>query len=245
MSASVKSAVRVLDLLEYFDRIERPASVGDIARGLDWPQSSTSMLVASLVSCGYLAYATDGRRLRPTARVSLLGRWIDTRVADDRVAGLMADLSAATGETVLLGTLSDITCIYVEVVPATRAMRLHIPRGTTRPIAASGMGLLLLSALDDTAIAARLDRIGRLAPPGITAVQRKAVMAEVETIRRTGFAISIDRVVVGAGVVCVLLPDAGSSPPLGVGLGGQSAVIRQQQASLVALLHAKVGRWMT
>lgn len=242
--ASVKSAVRVLELFEYFDQIACPATMADIVRALDWPQSSTSMLVASLVRRGYLAYAADGRLLHPTARLSLLGRWTDERVADHRIAGLMADLSAMTGETVLLGTPNDTTCVYIEVVPATRPMRLHISRGMTRPIAGSGMGLLLLSALDNAAVTARVERVNRMRAPDEALIDTRAVITEIETIRQSGFAISTDRVVTGAGLVCMLLPPVEGRPALGLGLGGQSAVITAQRDALVTLLHAKITQWM-
>ena len=50
----VKSAHRVLRIFEYFDEIERPAAMTEIARRLNYPPSSTSALLKSLVELGYL-----------------------------------------------------------------------------------------------------------------------------------------------------------------------------------------------
>src|SRR5690606_41118792 len=50
----VKSAGRALQILEYFDAVQREASVSEISRALHCPQSSTSVLLRSLVHLGYL-----------------------------------------------------------------------------------------------------------------------------------------------------------------------------------------------
>ena len=66
----IKSAQRVLAILEYFKERQRSATVGDIAGALRLPQSSVSMLVKSLVSLGYLEHGEKSRLLRPSYRVA-------------------------------------------------------------------------------------------------------------------------------------------------------------------------------
>ena len=75
VSVNVKSAVRVFEVLELFDTLRRDASLSEIARELGYPASSTSMLLQSMVECGYLAQG-EKRTFRPTPRVKLLGAWI-------------------------------------------------------------------------------------------------------------------------------------------------------------------------
>ena len=52
----VKSAGRVLQILEFFDDVRREASVIEICTTLGYPQSSTSALLHSLVVMGFLSY---------------------------------------------------------------------------------------------------------------------------------------------------------------------------------------------
>src|SRR3546814_3353376 len=73
----VKAAGLVLRILEYFDSVQREACVSVISRTLKWPQSSTSVLLKSLVSLGYLQNDRFRRTYRPTHRVCLLGNWVD------------------------------------------------------------------------------------------------------------------------------------------------------------------------
>jgi len=80
MPRVVKSAVRVLEVLELFDRLQREASVGEVARELGYPVSSTSMLLGSLLERGYLRHGPDQRTYFPTPRVTLLGAWIEPQL---------------------------------------------------------------------------------------------------------------------------------------------------------------------
>src|SRR3546814_16050692 len=58
---TVKSAGRVLEILEYFDDLQRQSTVMEIADALGYPQSSTSALLRSLVGMGYLNYDAHAR----------------------------------------------------------------------------------------------------------------------------------------------------------------------------------------
>ena len=69
----VKSAMRTLALLDYFRRTKASASVTELSAALETPQSSTSVLLKSLVSLNYLEYDSETRRFLPSYRVALLG----------------------------------------------------------------------------------------------------------------------------------------------------------------------------
>jgi DNA-binding IclR family transcriptional regulator len=76
-STLVKSAGRVLQIFEFFDEIQREARVAEIAERLHFPQSSTSVLLKCLTQLGYLDFDADSRTFLPSARVALLGAWLD------------------------------------------------------------------------------------------------------------------------------------------------------------------------
>ena len=66
---NVKSAIPVFEVLEFFDEIQRYARLGEIARRLGYPVSSTSMLLQSRVGAGYLVQG-EKRVYRPTPHVT-------------------------------------------------------------------------------------------------------------------------------------------------------------------------------
>lgn len=72
----VKSAARVLEVFEFFAGRKTPATVGEVCASLGYPQSSTSVLLKSLLTLGYLSYDSGTRRYAPSEKVARLGNWI-------------------------------------------------------------------------------------------------------------------------------------------------------------------------
>ncbi len=242
---NVKSAVRVIKVLEYFDSIRREAGVADIARALGYPASSTVGLLKSLMDLGYLVQ--DNQRMyRPTPRVTLLGGWIDPVLAPGGpVIAMMNELSAETGETIVLGIRSGITARYIHVVPATQQMRLHTSVGQVRPLFQTCMGRALLAGLDDSEVRQLLFRHNTSQPVDGHQITYAAVRRDIQNIRTQGYSVSIDRFYKGVGMVAVLLPEREQADPMAVGVGGLSSSIKAQVATLAKLIANTVERHLT
>lgn len=244
MARTVKSAVRVLEVLELFDRLQREASVGEIARELGYPTSSTSVLLANLLERGYLRHGADRRSYFPTPRVTVLGSWIEPLLQPQaEVMRMMAELGEATGETIILATPTRDQAQYLYVVPATTTMRMHVGPGTMRPLVASGLGRILLSTLPDEKVRQVVMRHndGPLAPEA-GRVSLAALRRDLATIRARGYSVVLKGVTRGAGLVGMLLPVELGGQPLAVGIGGWAREIRARQEDYVALLRAAVDR---
>src|SRR5688572_9686457 len=165
---SVKSARRVLELLEYFTPERPQATVMDIARTLGYPQSSTSELLRSLVELGYLHYDRHKRIYQPTVRVALLGAWVQPYLfREGHLLPMMDELSETTGEMVALATQVGLAVHYIHVIPATSVMRMHVPQGAVRPLLRSAMGKLLLTCQSDDLITKLAYRINAETEPDL------------------------------------------------------------------------------
>ena len=71
----VKSAVRVIEILEFFEAERRALKVSEIVEGLRMPQSSVSTLMKTLAAQGYVEFDPETRRYRPAPRLAFLGHW--------------------------------------------------------------------------------------------------------------------------------------------------------------------------
>lgn len=250
VDVTVKSSMRTLEILEYCDSVQRPVTVSELVSRLGYPQSSTSVLVQSMVNAGYLAHDISSRGVLPTGRVALLGRWVQPVVARTDLKRLMRNLGAATGHTIVLGVPQGLFVRYLDVVPGRLAMRLEIPIGTKMPILASGMGTLLLSAMSNEAIAEirtqtehtlsndgpdaiKASEIADLWNASPTVMPLPVLMSEIEKIRSAGYSTTLDAVTLGAGIVCMLLPTNLGEQPLGVGVAGLSTIIERDRDLLV------------
>ena len=98
--STVKSARRVLEILELFSQGLRKATVMTVANALTYPQSSTSVLLSSLATLGFLRFDPADRTYSPTLRVMLLGSWLqDELFGQGSLVAVMEQLRKRTGQT--------------------------------------------------------------------------------------------------------------------------------------------------
>lgn len=235
---SVKSARRVFDVLEFFEEHQQAASVLEVASALKFPQSSTSALMRTMTAFGYLHYDTSRRTYIPTPRVSMLGHWISpTLFTRGRLLNLMEDLSARTGETIMVALRNGLSAQYIHVIQAKLPMRLYVKAGTLRPLARSGSGYALLSSYPDREVR----RLVRLINANETRPDRqvdiKELLQELRKVRSQGHAFSVNLVTPGAGVVAVNLPPvAESQEPLVLCVAGLTDALVAQEIELAQLM---------
>ncbi|MGE0314439.1 MAG: IclR family transcriptional regulator [Lautropia sp.] len=243
MGRPVKSAVRVLEIFELFDRLQREATVGEIARTLGYPKSSTSVLLNSLAELGYLYHGSSQRSYLPTPRVSLLGSWVAPMLSPGGdVLLAMAELGERTGETIILAAPTRDQIQYIHVVPATATMRLPVGPGTTRPMLTSGIGRLLLSVKADEEIAQMVYRHNSGPGADGARVSLAAVRRDLALIRAQGYALFYKGVTPGAAVLGMLLPFDVGGVRLAIGIGGWARTVRAHQDTYVTLLRSTIER---
>src|SRR5688572_32029103 len=104
----------------------------------------------SLVALGYLDYDRERRTYFPTMRIAVLGSWVPgALVGEGPLLAALEDLHRRIGETVVRAVQSDLHAQYVHVIHSSEPLQFRVPPGTLRPLARSGMGLVLLSAKQD------------------------------------------------------------------------------------------------
>ena len=157
----IKSAFRVFELFEFFAERRRSASVADIVEALGYPQSSASVLLKTLTKLRYLEYNRFTRQYVPTLRVALLGSWIHDQIfSNTSLAGLVDDLHAATGATVILGMQNDIHVQYIHMAQSSKGrLDWYIKPGSLRPLCRAAVGRVLLSQKTDVDVVYLLRRI--------------------------------------------------------------------------------------
>jgi DNA-binding IclR family transcriptional regulator len=225
----VKSAVRAVQVLEYFDEVRRASSVAEVADHHGWPHSSASMLMRSLVSLGYLHYDANGRTYLPSMRVALLGDWIqDSIFKNGQIADLMQQLNAETRETIVLAAQNGLHSQYLRVIEGTNTLRMHLHIGTLRPLLASGTGRMLLTQMDDATIC-KLVRTHNVNVEGRAPVDLAQLRKQIEQDRACGYAISINQVTPHATIIAMVLPTRPGARPLAIGVAGLSERVLANQ----------------
>ena len=145
---TVKSAQRVLAILELLTAREAPLTFTDIAGALGYPRSSLHSLLATLVRSGWAELDPVARRYTLGIRAWQAGNSY-LRAVDlaDRARPHMERVRDALGETVQLAVLDGRHNVYVAKVDGTQLLVLASAVGRRLAAHATGVGKVLLADL--------------------------------------------------------------------------------------------------
>ena len=246
-SNKAKIAKRVIEVLEFFDEEHPQATVMDIVRRFNRPQSSTSELLSSLVDLGLLYKNPCSRSYAPTPRAAMLGTAVQPgMVRDGRLTGLIDRLSAQTGLAVAVFGMVGLKVQIFNWRAGKRTLRTSgaagFSGGQQEHLSDSAVGWLLLS----TVTAARRDGVIRRLNAE-AAPERKfsslEMSARVQACRDEGHATGLAGFGSIADITTVLLPDQPENQPLAIGLVYEPSGQIEAGALLQSLTDA-VGRSM-
>ncbi|WP_454692116.1 IclR family transcriptional regulator [Achromobacter aloeverae] len=142
----VKSARRVLEILQFFAATQAPATLTQVSVALNIPKSSCLALFDTLEADGY-AHQVAGR-------YCLTRRWLNEAraVAEhdqliERIRPTLEALRNELDETLILAQRSGERVIYLDVAEPDRTVRFTAKVGQLKPLHASASGRALLGAL--------------------------------------------------------------------------------------------------
>lgn len=240
----VKSAGRVLKILELFDVLRREAPVSEVSDLLGLPQSSTSVLLRSMVMMGYLNFNAKSRAFSPTTRVALLGNWVNgPMISDGLLMRLLQRVNARSGQAVVVAARNRIWSEYIHVVQSTNPVRLFVVKGSRRPLIRSGTGLMLLADLPDPDIKRIAMRTNAEADAGATQTCVSTLVEQVSAVRKQGWACTFDTITQGGGMIAIRLPQVGDEEPLVVGIPGITSDLRENCEAYLAILREETARY--
>jgi DNA-binding IclR family transcriptional regulator len=243
-TAPVKSAARVLEILEYFDDVKQQARVTDITDRFGYPQSSASYLLKSLTQMGYLEFNPSSRTYMPTTRVALLGSWIWEDASDGTLIRLMKSIVTATGQTVVLGARNGIYAQYIHVIETENGFPMHVPIGTCRLLVWSAAGFALLSNENEQTIRLLVQRTNSEVRNLQHKIKLREVLANVGIFRSQGYFLSDGLVTPGGAHISMRLPvEATRGRSLVIGISGRSDVIRCNEARIVETMRSLIDRY--
>lgn len=213
---SIKSARRVIEVLEYFDIGRQETSVGEVARALGYPQSSTSMLMKSLVDLGYLDFDSEKRSYRLSPVVPLLGAWVQPEIFHSgRLFALMNDIHQSTGELVAIGTRVGTMVRLLHAIYAPGSIPRDFTKGRRRQMLHSPFGRVILASYPEKEIRSFIRR-ANAEVAAMYRVSPNETVAELKRIADDGYTAMSLRDKGGARAqLSVLLPVAVGQNPYG------------------------------
>lgn len=202
---SVKSAERVLDILEHLAPLHSGARFVQIGSALAIPKSSLHALLEVLADRHYVELDPETRRYKLGVRVWEAGQaYPRHHTIMDAARAVLRSTVAAVNETAQLARLAGRDNVYMAKEESSHPLRLQSETGSRLAAHATGVGKALLAQLPDAAVAARLGGpdLPRFTPT--THATLAALLEELAETRRRGFA--IDNEETTPGVFCLAVP---------------------------------------
>lgn len=235
--STIKSAERVLSLFEYFAHHQTSATVTEITRALNIPQSSASMLTRSLVELGYLERGPNQRTYFPTLRIALLSEWMHRRSAMfGALSRLLDSVRTETDETVILSIRNDIYAQNILVQDSPDPLRLHVRSGDFHPLVRCAPGWVFLSMLSDRDVRMIARRSNGEVRDKKLVTPEAQVLEKVQETRDRGYAKADGGMTADAGSISVALPIPTGQKPLAVSVGGPSDRLSEKQELILRSL---------
>lgn len=216
-SGVVKSADRVLDVLELCGEWGAELTHADMASELGIPKSSLTPLLRNLTAREFIEYnpLTKGYRIGP-AVARLAHRPWHERTLMGIIEPLAESLTAATLESVTVTRL--LGRVVETIVSFTSPQRLvsHMRVGDRAPLYATSGGKAMLAYLPADEVNAYLDGLQFESITPSTISNADALLAELDEIRRTGFSYVHEEFTLGVGAVGTAVLAADGSPVAGL-----------------------------
>ncbi len=207
--AGSRSVRRALDILELMLKHNQPVTVAQIIAELDIPKSTAYELVRTLSDGDYLEPAGKGSGLFLGRRLFELGMAYRSQVDLLRDGSRIAEeLRDETGETVQLSVLENNLMMVLLKEEGVRPLRIISHIGSRVPVNWAAAGRLLVSDMDDEALASLLSTTIRQSPTGRAILDVKKLIAQIRKFRRLGYATEINETNEHAGCVAAPVVDA-------------------------------------
>lgn len=204
-TSTVQSVDRAVSILEILAR-SGDVGVTDLARELGVHKSTAFRLVAALERRDLVEQNAGRGKYRLGPGILRLAGASSSRldlVQESRAVSRA--LAQRTGETVNLAVLSDGAALYMDQVAGSSALQAHNWVGQRIPLHATSNGKVLLSGLEPSEVERQVPALPPYTPRTITTL--KALVHELDDVRRLGHAVAVDELEIGLTAVAAPVRD--------------------------------------
>ena len=206
----VESVSRALRLLEAFAVSPRPLSLSQLAAAAMIDKSASQRLSNTLLQQGYLQKTAAG--LVPGCK--LLDRSYDYLRCNpiiSRAYPILVELRRHSEERTSFSMFDDLTMVYAIRLDSKQDAYSHLP-GRRIPTYCTSAGRAVLARLPESQVEDILARSERKPLTPRTTVGLEESRAHIERVRRAGYSVAIEEVLIGEIVTAAAVVDADGAP---------------------------------
>lgn len=219
--AMVNSVGKALRILECFTEKQPELTLSQISLRLGFPKSTTLNLIRTLEINGYLVYLEDKQTYQLGYKILGLSYILRSSMSMiHKAIPLLEELQIKTGENIYLTSHVDGQVLFLEALyPSVRIGNYSIV-GKFLPMHCTSCGKAMMAYLPEKEIDQILECWGLPAFTQNTITTRERLDAELETIRKRGYAIDVEEESLGIKCIGMAIRDTTGYPTGAVSISG-------------------------
>jgi IclR family acetate operon transcriptional repressor len=231
----VQAVERSLSLLEKVVAAGGEIGLRELGQASGLPVGTTHRLLKALVNQGFVSHNPLTRRygVGPTA-LAMAAKIGSSRSLTQLAMPYLEKLVELTGESANLAALDGEGIVYLAHVEAARTVRMFTKVGNRVPLHATGTGKAILASM--SAAERRLllagQRLRRFTPNTIT--DRRKLEAELDVIRKRGYAIDAGELEEGVHCIAVPVRDHSAEVTASISVSGPSSRLTLSRIGILA-----------
>lgn len=197
---------KAFELLKLVAEARSEITLSGLARQLGFSKGTTHGMIKALLQAGALEQGPKrkGFFLGPTVVEMAFRSWNYFQVVE-YAQPILNELRDRIGETVFLGVLSRSRGLIMATAEATKPLKISSPPGTSIPLLAGAVGKVFLALQPDAQAAKILREHGLAQFTQRSIVKKDDYLAELENVRRQGYAVDEEEYLAGVKAVAVAL----------------------------------------
>lgn len=226
---------KALGLLVLLGDEPRGASAAELSRRAELPFSTTYRLLGSLTRDGFVDYEPDGRRYHLGLRIFQLGQRVSNHHGFAGTAlPVLRRVTEETGEATILSVRDGHHHLTVNKVDGPQTFRVTSDPGHLGALHTTSVGKALVAFADDATRSQLVEELALEPLTEFSITDRGAFRAEIELVRKRGYAVMDEENELGMRAVAV--PVFNSQGHAFAALATAVPVFRMSVEALVALV---------
>lgn len=226
---------KALGLLVLLGDEPRGASAAELSRRAELPFSTTYRLLGSLTRDGFVDYEPEGRRYRLGLRVFQLGQRVSSHQGFAGTAlPVLRRVTDETGEATILSVRDGHHHLTVNKVDGPQTFRVTSDPGHLGALHTTAVGKALVAFAEEATRTELVDQLDLEPLTGFSITNREDFRAEIERVRRRGYATMDEENELGMRAVAV--PILNAQGQAFASLATAVPVFRMSMEALVALV---------
>lgn len=238
-----KSVQKAFKMLRAFQEPDEWLTSAELSRRAGFPEASGYRLIQTLLEIGAVIQDRRGRYGPGMLLISLSRYVAQDRLLRSAATEILEDLAIELDLIVHMGVFEDGMVTYVAKAGSNERFRVHTKVGTQLEAYCSGLGKVLLAALPQQELEGFLFEGDLVSLTPNTIVNPDALRAEIERVRRRGWA--IDNCEIDMDLRCVAVPvrDASGRTIAAISSSDSASIMTEDRLNEVrALLTAAAER---